>query len=126
MNNNFFNPNMYRTPIVTRGYPMASPFPRLSSFFRGAPQTIRTAPGVSKVTFSSILNGASKTLGVINQAIPVIYQVKPIWRNAKTMFRVAKELNSNSNTSSNKNVVNSTNKQSIKKESSNNSPTFFI
>lgn len=39
-------------------------------------------------SFSGFLNGASKTLNVINQAIPVFYQVKPIFNNAKTMFRI--------------------------------------
>ena len=48
---------------------------------------------ISKITFSGILNGASKTLGVINQAIPVFYQIKPIWNNARTMFKVVKGLN---------------------------------
>lgn len=36
--------------------------------------------------------GTQKTLGVINQAIPLVYQVRPIFRNAKTMFRIADEL----------------------------------
>ena len=43
-------------------------------------------------SFSSFLDGTQKTLGVINQAIPIVYQVKPIFRNAKTMFRIADEL----------------------------------
>lgn len=44
--------------------------------------------GASKFNFSNFLGTTQKTLGVINQAIPVFYQVKPIWNNAKTMFRV--------------------------------------
>lgn len=40
---------------------------------------------------SSIISGTQKTLGVINQAIPVIKQVKPVVNNAKTMFKVMNE-----------------------------------
>ncbi len=43
---------------------------------------------IPKFSFSSMLGTTQKTLGVINQAIPVFYQIKPIWNNAKTMFRV--------------------------------------
>lgn len=43
---------------------------------------------LSKFNFSSFLNGASKTLNVVNQAIPVFYQVRPIFNNAKTMFKI--------------------------------------
>ena len=46
-----------------------------------------------KISFSQILNSTSKTLGVINQAIPVFYQIKPIWNNAKTMLKIAKGIN---------------------------------
>ncbi len=42
--------------------------------------------------FSNFLDGTQKTLGVINQAIPIVYQVKPIFQNAKTMFRIADEI----------------------------------
>lgn len=41
------------------------------------------------INWSGILDGTQKTLGVINQAIPIVYQVKPIINNAKTMFKIA-------------------------------------
>ena len=41
-----------------------------------------------KINWSNILNNTQKTLNVINQAIPVYYQVKPIFGNAKTMLRM--------------------------------------
>lgn len=44
--------------------------------------------------WSGFLDGTQKTLGVINQAIPIVYQVKPIFSNAKTMFRIADEMRS--------------------------------
>lgn len=114
MNNNFFNPNMFNTPVIARGMPIGgSSFPRLFG------NSLRCA-GTSKVTFSGILNGASKTLGVINQAIPVFYQVKPIWNNAKTMFRVAKQLGKDDNKKEEIKTM-----PALEKKISN-SPTFFI
>lgn len=92
----------------------------LSSLFGG-----KTAVASAKTfSFSNLLNGASKTLGVINQAIPVVYQVKPIWNNAKTMFRVARELNKKSDVVTKSDVSD----KSVSKsdDSSGNSPQFFV
>lgn len=41
-----------------------------------------------KFNWSGILNNTQKTLNIINQAIPVFYQIKPIWNNTKTVFRI--------------------------------------
>ncbi len=49
---------------------------------------------IKKIDFNKILNGTSKTLNVINQAIPIYYQIKPIISNAKTLFKVANILKS--------------------------------
>ena len=137
MNNNYYNfnpnPNFNRNipvmpinPNNMGAFRNVAPVPRLSSLFSGARAGVATsAMGTSKVTFSSLLNGASKTLGVINQAIPVFYQVKPIWNNAKTMFRVIKEINTNDTLSNNK--ENTTNTINVNKNKENsNSPTFFV
>ena len=43
----------------------------------------------SGINWSSILTNTQKSLGIINQAIPLVYQVKPIINNAKTMFKIA-------------------------------------
>jgi hypothetical protein len=81
------------------------------------------------VNWSGLLSGTQKTLNIINQAIPVFYQVKPIWNNAKTMFRVLGEMGklnnnrSNTDTSTNTTTVNNETSQS---ESQNNGPRFFI
>ena len=40
---------------------------------------------------SSLINGTQRTLGLVNQAIPVIKQMSPVVKNAKTMFRVMNE-----------------------------------
>ena len=47
------------------------------------------------INWNNILNNTQRTLGIINQAIPIIYQVKPLLNNARTLFRVASALNSN-------------------------------
>lgn len=143
MNNNYnynFNPNpsFMRGPAPifsniantapARMIPGAtSAMPRISSLFGAtkAGSIGATATGASKITFSSLLNGASKTLGVINQAIPVFYQVKPIWNNARTMFRVVKEINSKDNSDSSNNVTKQTTNSPQKKVETYNAPTFF-
>ena len=125
-----FMPNMVNSAPVRMMPQATSTIPRISSLLGGAKVGTAgaAASGASKITFSGILNGASKTLGVINQAIPVFYQVKPIWNNARTMFRVVKEINSkdepSAKTTSN-NATNQVNKNSQKNIEENNAPTFF-
>lgn len=51
-----------------------------------------------RINWSNILSNTQKTLNVINQAIPVYYQVKPIIGNAKTMFRMVNSLKEDVNT----------------------------
>ena len=43
------------------------------------------------LNWGSILNTTQKTLGLVNQAIPVIKQVSPVMKNAKTIFKVMNE-----------------------------------
>lgn len=79
------------------------------------------------INWSGLLSNTQKTLNIVNQAIPIVYQVKPIINNAKTMFRVAGELaKSNSNNSNVKENV--TNKQNYSNNyiQDNNNPSFFI
>ena len=79
-------------------------------------QTTSILSLLKNIKWGSILDGTSKTLGVINQAIPVIYQVKPIVNNAKTMLNIAKIMN----TSTEVKQENTTNKVA------DNSPIFYI
>ena len=41
------------------------------------------------INWSGLINGTSKTLGVINQTIPIVKQVGPVMNNMKSMLRVA-------------------------------------
>lgn len=47
------------------------------------------------INWNNILNNTQRTLGIINQAIPIVYQVRPLISNARTLFRVATALNDN-------------------------------
>ena len=73
---------------------------------------------IKGLNIPGILDGTQKTLSVINQAIPVIYQVKPLVSNIGTIFKI-------------KNIINEpTEKQQTKNENkikkTNNSPIFFV
>ena len=91
--------------------------------------------GRSGLTFSSILNGAQKALGLFNQALPLIKEAAPMMRNARTMFRVMNEFkkldapsnNSNSiNTDVQDKSYNKINESTHSGAYSNGGPTFFI
>ena len=62
--------------------------------------------------WNSILNNTQRTLGIINQAIPLIYQVKPLVSNAKTLFRVASAINEKDDVS-NEEITNDNNNSNI-------------
>ncbi len=125
-------------PTMSRAAVQAPSIGRgLSNLFRGgaAATGLNSAANVGAVgstaaktgfTFSGLLNGASKTLGVINQAIPVFYQVKPIWNNAKTMFRVMREVNKNDTQTTKQTTTNQpTNQETNQTNNNQNGPTFF-
>ena len=48
---------------------------------------------LKKINFNNLLDGTQKTLSVINQAIPIFYQVKPLLNNTKTLFKLTKIIN---------------------------------
>ena len=52
---------------------------------------------LKNIKWTELLDNTGKTLGVINQAIPVVYQVKPILSNAKTLLKIAGSMNNSSN-----------------------------
>lgn len=130
MNNNYYGYPYYNYIPDTRAIPTTpiintatrSPLSFLTSRATAPALTGVAKTATSKITFSGILNGASKTLGVINQAIPVVYQIKPIWTNAKTMFRMAKAINS---TDKKQNTNNITQPVMTKEKQNENNPTFF-
>lgn len=74
--------------------------------------------GFKKINFTSILDGTQKTLSIINQAIPVIYQIKPLYENAKTAFKVINAIKEEKEET----LIHTTKKV----EQNNNSPTYFL
>ena len=78
---------------------------------------------IKTIKWGEFLDGTQKTLNVINQAIPVVYQVKPIMNNAKTLFKIANIMKTP--TSQNENTIQNTN-SIVNNNNSSNSPIFYI
>ncbi len=74
--------------------------------------------GTKSVNWGNILNNTQKTLNVINQAIPVYYQVKPIYNNAKTMLKMVHALKDDDT-----NKISHTNEN---KKDTSTGPVFFL
>lgn len=88
-----------------------------------------------KFNWSSLLNNTQKTLNIINQAIPVFYQIKPIWNNTKTVFKILGAIKSDNNTPDSVNTSSGDHKHrpstsastiSNNNDNSYNSPSFFL
>lgn len=79
--------------------------------------------------WSSILTNTQKTLGIVNQAIPMFKQVSPIVKNAKTMFKVMNEFKKEDTNTSIKQESISQNIKEITTKTDNTyseGPTFFL
>ena len=74
----------------------------------------------SKINWSSLLSNAQKTLGIVNQAIPLYYQVKPVFKNIKTLGKIGKEFTkiSENNNQNVNNFFNDSNDYPV--------PTFYL
>jgi len=82
-----------------------------------------------KINWSTLLNNTQKTLNIINQAIPVFYQVKPIWNNTKTIFKIigaVKDDNKNTSNINKNNNVQNTNNYINNNYTNENTPNFFL
>lgn len=111
--------------------------------------------GLKSINWSGLINGTSKTLNVINQSIPLVRQVGPMFNNMKSMLRVASIFKDETDTPRQRNNYQQTNRNYSQKpnyqnqtyqqnnitnnkdnnlkeeyytnqESNNSSPTFFI
>lgn len=85
--------------------------------------------GLRGLNWRGFLANTKETLGIINQTIPIIYQVKPIISNARTMFRLSNAIRSDDSSSNNN--VNNNNSNSITVQNKNtdiydNKPVFYI
>jgi len=99
-------------------------FPQNNNFGFYPNQNFNQFKGIKKgINWSNLLSNTQKTLGIINQAIPVVYQIKPIVKNAKTLFKVAHEIKKPD--IKNSGIKKTNQKSNLKTEINNNTPTFF-
>ncbi len=82
---------------------------------------INKSANFKRLNFASILDGTQKTLSIINQAIPIIYQLKPLYQNAKTAFKVVNAIKEDDKIN-----INNTNESKKTVEPSQNGPTYFL
>ena len=52
----------------------------------------------SSLSLTKVLSGISKGLGIVNQAIPIYKEIKPMMSNARKVLEIVKEFNKSSNT----------------------------
>jgi len=103
---NFYNPYLYSIPTTTASTGL-----------------------LSRLNFSSILSGTTKALNFVNQAIPVVKQVSPIMKNAKTMFQIMNEFKKTDTTSApidNNTSLNNSHDSLPEIPVTTNGPTFFV
>ena len=74
----------------------------LGNFAGNSLKTSSLSSFFNKLNISSILSNTQKTLSVVNQAIPLYYQVKPVVKNLRTLGKIGKEF---SEVNSNNNVI---------------------
>lgn len=79
---------------------------------------------IKAIDWKALLDSTQKTLGVINQAIPIVYQIKPIVNNAKTLFKIAGAVNESPQNIEEETKEVETNK--TQKSQNNSSPIFYI
>ena len=96
------NPGRFFLPNMTHQF---TPFMR-GAYLQGAPNLGlfgRIANSIRRFNWSGLLNGANKTLNVVNQTIPLMRQAGPMVSNMKNMFKIAKAFG-NETTSKVKNI----------------------
>ncbi len=117
--------------MFNNGYNSFSPYQRLG-YRQGLFSSLK-----GKFNWSTLLNNTQKTLSIINQAIPVFYQIKPVWNNTKTIFKImgalkeddkvnssSSAIKKNNNNYSNNHINNQT--TSISNYQNDNIPSFFL
>lgn len=78
------------------------------------------------INWSGLLSNTQKTLNIVNQAIPIVYQIKPMVNNAKTIFRVASEFNKTSSNNKSNNNQNNIINNYTNDNYDDSGPNFFI
>lgn len=82
--------------------------------------------GLKAINWSTLLSNTQKTLGIINQTIPIVYQVKPILNNAKAMFKIVSTLKEDDKVKNETTVKEETNQITNNYQQEEDKPMFFI
>lgn len=90
------NVGMRMSPFLANNY-----LPSRSVGFFG-----RIGNSLRSFNWANFLNGTSKTLNVVNQAIPLVRQAKPMFNNIRSMVHLAKAFGNETNFRDNKLQVN--------------------
>ena len=112
---NYYNPYFYTVPTNITN--------------TGTGGILKGLFGNSGFTFGGFLNGTQKILNIANQTIPLVKQVRPMFGNFKTIFRVMNEFKKvdkpvlTANTSNENIIINETNYNNVQNEEG---PTFFV
>ena len=121
MYNNPYNFYPYMNSV--NGFNAINGFPAATGIAR------TTRPGLFQafrnIKWNSILTNTQKTLNVINQAIPVYYQIKPIASNLRSFGKIMNAFNSPDTTPS-QTTTQEVTREVKEKENQNGLPTFFI
>lgn len=84
----------------------------------------------NKFDWGGLLTNAQKTLNVINQAIPIFYQIKPIWNNAKIMLNIMNAVKDDDKKEKNSSTVSYKNSNEFDNNqitnNNHNGPQFFL
>ena len=126
-NQPFFFPRYLSTPNIINSamIPATSNLTRMSLFSRLG----NALHGIKSFNWSGLINNTSKTLGIINQTIPLVRQVGPMFGNMRSMIRLASVFKDETDTNPVNNNYNSLPKEKdlpIDNQINSNSPTFFI
>lgn len=121
---------MFNNPYMYQNFAKPSLLSRVFGGASGARAGAVAATTSSGINWGNILANTQKSLGIINQAIPLVYQVKPMINNAKTMFKLAGAIKSSDTSSSSKESY-ETNSSNVEKVQNNtvqneNKPIFYI
>ncbi len=87
----------------------------------------RIVNSIKAFNWNGLLNGASKTINVMNQTIPLVRQAKPMFNNMKSILQLAKSFN-NETSKQSKLIKDNKHKDLVTKKEviNNNYPNFFI
>lgn len=96
---------------------MGTPFMRGAGRGFGLAQNLRGLKTVSGGGFGSLLNSASKALGVVNQAIPLVKEAGPMFSNMRSMLKLASVFKDETDNSPKNNKSNNLNSNSSSNDS---------